>query len=122
MARKKKIWVPENVVKGKSGTYGRYYINTKTAELIYQAEKKDRRFGIFHATDSLAIDVKTLNEAKDRGVKIIIVKIRSTGDRYATTLERFNSDAAVMNFDKRGGSLQRYLPLSNFVERRSDKL
>jgi hypothetical protein len=88
---KKKIWLPENIIKNKPGTCGRYYINAQTSELIYQEEKRDRRFGVSHATDSLAIDVKTLNEAETRGVKIVIVKIRSTGDRYATTLARFNS-------------------------------
>lgn len=122
MAKKKKIWIPEQIVTGKSGRYGRYYKNSVTGDLLYQAEKKDRRTGIFHETDSLAIDVKTLNEAKARGVEIIIVKIRSTGDKYATTLARFESEAAVMNYDKRGGSLQRYLPISMFVEKRSEKL
>jgi len=35
---KKKIWLQEDVVKDKSGTCGRYYINAQTSELIYQAE------------------------------------------------------------------------------------
>ena len=122
MARKKRIWIPENIHRGKSGRYGQYFKHKDTGELIYIAEKKDRRSGIFHETNSLAIDIKTLDEIKDRGVTKIVVRIKSTGDLYATRLEIFNSDAAVLNYDKRGGSLQRYLPLSKFIEKRSEKL
>lgn len=122
MAKKKRIWVPETVHRGKSGVYGRFFRNVNTDELIYVAHKKDRRTGIFHETNSLAIDVKTLDEAKARGVKFIVVEIKSTGDRYATTLEKFVSKAAVLNYEKRGGALQRYLPLTEFVERKSCKL
>jgi hypothetical protein len=120
--KKKKIWIPDKVYTGKNGRYGRYYRHVDTGELLYMAEKKDRRTGIFHETNSLAIDVATLNEAKEKGVKFIVVKIKSTGDKYATTLETFVSDAAVMNYDRRGGSLQRYLPIEKFVEKRSEKL
>ncbi|MGZ8172966.1 MAG: hypothetical protein ACXWT0_03825 [Methylobacter sp.] len=122
MAKKKKIWLPENIHRGKSGRYGQYYQHKDTKELIYVAEKKDRRTGVFHETNSLAIDIETLKEVEKRGVRFIVVKIRSTGDKYATRLATFNSEAAVLNYDKRGGSLQRYLPIAKFVERKSTKL
>jgi len=82
--------------------------------LIYVAEKRDVATGVFHETNSLAIDIETLKLARELGVKVVVVHIGTSGDKYATTLDMFDSEAAVMNYDKRGGALQRYLPISKF--------
>ena len=114
---KKKIWIRESTEKGKNGTYGYFWIHRDTDELIYIAEKKNMATGVFHKDNSLAIDEKTLELAKSRGVKRVVVHINSNNNRYAASLESFFSEAANRDYDSVGGAYQMYLPIKKFVQK-----
>jgi len=50
------------------------------------------------------------------GIKFVGVKVRDTNDVYMTTLDKFfdRSAAKILNYEARGGALQRYLPFQHF--------
>lgn len=122
MAKKKKTWIEESINKGTVGVYGFYYINIHTHEMIYVALKKDRSSGIHHKSNSISIDLKTLNEIQERNIKKIVVKFRKSKDRFVARVSDFLSEKATPNYDSGDKGIQIRLPLSCFVERKSDKL
>lgn len=121
MAKRKNIWVIEKNNNGKVGLYGHFYVRAETRDVLYMARKKDRSTGIHHKTNSISIDLKTLNEARDRGVKAIVIRFTKSQDRFITDISRFFEEG-VMNFDDGDKGMQIRLHVSKFIERKSDKL
>ena len=64
-----------------------------------------------------AIDYSTLTLARLKGVKVVAVKLRDTGDLYLTRLENFFNTALArsINYSTRGGSMQRCLNVKQFT-------
>jgi hypothetical protein len=118
---KKNIWVIEQVNKGTVGLYGHYYIRKETGDILYMARKKDRSSGIHHQTNSISVDLKTLNEAKARGVKAIVIAFTKSKDKFITNISQFFEEG-VVNFDLGDNAQQIRLSVPKFIERKSVKL
>lgn len=86
---------------------------------IYRAGCKSISQAMRDGVASWAIDVDTIMEARARGVTAIGVLVRDTGDIYLARLADFmdSTKTNVMNFSRRGGSLQRFLPLEHWRKR-----
>lgn len=63
---------------------------------------------------SWVIDNDTLIRLRTEGVYYVGVQTKETGDIYIATLADFNA-APMLNYQQRGGALQRYLPLDKFL-------
>lgn len=63
-----------------------------------------------------AIDEETLGRMRSKGIKYVAVQVKEFGDVYVTKLENFynRSLSKFLDFSKRGGTQQRYLPLQYF--------
>jgi hypothetical protein len=63
-----------------------------------------------------AIDCETLSLCRIKGVKFVGVKLRDQGTLYLTRIDNFYDPQfmKIRNYAKRGGSLQRYVPLECF--------
>ena len=87
---------------------------------IYRGGKKTISEALRDDAAAWAIDVETIMEARARGVKVIGVLVRDTGDIYITRLSDILDPAKtrVLNYSKRGGSLQRYMPLCHWKMKR----
>jgi hypothetical protein len=123
MARKSSILV-EPVKKGKR-TYGAIYTfpNGMVCYLAWRRTKEIFRYGekdisaaIRAGKAAWALDEETLLNLRAKGIKFVGVLDRDTGDKYMTVLDRFfdPKNAAILNYESRGGALQRYLPINQF--------
>lgn len=92
------------------------YLAWRKQEEIFRAGKKTVSDAVSESVASWAIDDETLLKLRREGVQIVGVLVRDTGDLYITTLSKFFTPgvAKVMDYESRGGALQRYLPLTEF--------
>jgi hypothetical protein len=127
MAKKEVTWTKE--VYWKNGKrYGAVY-TTATGNRAYLAYRKDNeRFRSGEATISAAvkkrtacwaIDYETLLEMRAKKIRFIGVFIRDTDELFLTYTDFFfdRSRTKILNYEKRGGSMQSYLPLDYFWRR-----
>jgi len=121
MAKRKNIWIIDKENKGKVGTYGHFLVNTETGARLYRAIKKNRSTGIHHKTRTISVDLKTLKEAKDMGVKAVVISFTQSKDLFAVNIDTFFTEG-VENFDDGDKAPQIRLGIEKFVDRRSDKL
>ena len=63
---------------------------------------------------SWAIDNDTLIQLRVEGVYLVGVLTNETNDLYISTMGEFLA-APILNYENRGGALQRYLPLDRFI-------
>lgn len=126
MHRTKDVW---KLVKRGRRTYGAIYLMPHTGAKVYFAWRKQAE--IFRAgkpttsealregTACWALDDETLIDLKAQGVELVGVWCKDTDDRYMTKLSLFmdRTKAKVLDYNARGGSLQRYLPLQYFAKR-----
>lgn len=80
---------------------------------IFRSGEKTISDAVSKGVACWAIDNDTLIRLRIEGVYLIGVAVADTGDIYISTLNEFNT-APVLNFNNRGGSLQRYLNLKKF--------
>jgi hypothetical protein len=118
-------WVTEQYKKGRR-RYGVFCKNTLTGTVVYVAYRWHReifRSGKSTISDAMregvacwAIDAETLQLAKIKGAKFVGVKLKDSGSIYLTKIEEFYNPSVikVLNYSKRGGSLQKYLPVDCF--------
>jgi len=101
----------------------------KRVYLAYRDKKEIFRNGAPSISDAIrkgiacwALDVDTLGEMKAKGIAYVGVRVRESGDIYITHLKNFYDEGKVqvMNFKKRGGELQRYLPLTYFIKKEGE--
>lgn len=92
------------------------YLAWRKHEEIYRSGKKSVSDAIAEGSACWAIDDDTLIRLRTEGVGIVGVAVKETGDIYITSLATYldRTKAKVLNYDSRGGALQRYLPLSEF--------
>lgn len=66
-----------------------------------------------------AVDEATLIKMRAKKVHVIGVFVKETEDIYIASLDNFldRAKAKILNFEDRGGALQRYLPLEYFKYR-----
>ncbi len=65
-----------------------------------------------------AIDYDTLLEMRREQIFLIGVYVRDEEEIYLTNYDSFfdETKATVMNYDSRGGALQKYLPIQHFAK------
>lgn len=90
-----------------------YLAYRKNGEMFRGGEKTISD-AIQKGTASWAIDNDTLIRLRTEGVYLVGVLTKETGDLYIATLADFLA-APVLNYQNRGGALQRYLPLDKFL-------
>ena len=113
-------------------TYGGVYLLPDGKE-IYLAFRKIReiyRSGELSISDAVrkgtacwAIDDEHIGMMRRRGVNYVGVLVRDTRDVYLTHMSNYldKDKFSFKNYESRGGSVQRFLPLSHF-RRRAGKL
>lgn len=122
----------ELVKKGRR-TYGAIHTvpSGERAYLAYRKTSEIFRFGEKTISDAIrsgkaawALDEETLIAMRAKGIRFIGVLVRETGDIYLTKTERFfdRALAKVLNYEARGGSLQKYLPLRYFQLKSGKKI
>jgi hypothetical protein len=97
------------------------YIAYRKLDEIFRHGEKNISDAIRLKKAAWAIDEETLLEMRAKGIDKIGVLVRETGDLYLTHLSYFfdRSKARILNYESRGGALQRYLPFEFFSVRRS---
>ena len=87
----------------------------KNAE-IFRAGDKSLSGAIARDVAAWAIDDETLIRLRVEGVSLVGVMVKDTGDLYIAALADFldSTKSKIMNYETRGGALQRYLPLRFF--------
>lgn len=92
------------------------YLAWRWNKEIYRAGEKCLSTALTLGKASWAIDDETLLNLRISGVALVGVWVKDTGDTYIATLADFldSTKSKIMNFEGRGGALQRYLPLRYF--------
>lgn len=95
------------------------YLAHRKEREIWRAGKKTVSEAIQDGSAAWAIDDDTLITIRAQGIKFVGVLVKDSKDVYMTTIDRFfdPSICKVLNFEARGGALQRYLPLTEFQRR-----
>ena len=90
-----------------------YIAYRKQAEMFRSGEKTLSE-AIQKDTACWAVDNDTLITLRMRGVYLVGIQVKETDDLYVATLADFNN-AKMLNYEGKGGALQRYLPLNRFM-------
>lgn len=93
------------------------YLAWRSTDQVFRSGEKDISSAVRKGTACWAIDDETLQMLRRRGIRFVGVLNRKTGDKYLTTIDRFLKEAKVLNYESRGGALQRYLPVGAFSVR-----
>jgi hypothetical protein len=124
--------IKKEVVKQGRRTYGIIYELSDGRE-VYLAHRRTKeifRMGEKSISDAIrakkacwAVDYATLLKMRARQVKFIGILDKDTGDIWLTSTAAFmdKTKASIKNYERRGGSLQQYLPLQYFVRRSGRK-
>jgi hypothetical protein len=120
------VTLVELVKKGKR-LYGAFYLfRGMLAYIAYRKQAEIFRAGEASISEALrkgtaawALDEETLLLARSRGARFVGIMVKDTGDRYIARIERWfdRGRAKFINYERKGGSLQRCLPLSEFALR-----
>jgi hypothetical protein len=123
MARKPKV--PTTVVRRGRRIYGHIY-HFANRNVYLAARKLDQifRFGEKCNSDALrkdlaswALDEETITELRLMKIVWVGVRVKQNNDIYITRLENFfdSKKTKFLNFERRGGAAQRYLPIKYFT-------
>lgn len=95
---------------------GEYYLAWRKQAEMFRSGEKSISDAVSAGTAAWALDDETLIDLRVQGIKIVGVWVKETNDIYLTKLSKFNDPklAKVMNYESRGGALQRYLPITEF--------
>ena len=99
---------------------GPAYIAFRRPRDFYRNDKRGAKRSVSQSVDDgdamWAIDLHTLREARHDGVKWLFVLMRPQKIVYGTALANYFDPERyrAINYDGRGGSDQRYLPVGNF--------
>ncbi|WP_456868382.1 hypothetical protein [Galbibacter sp. BG1] len=88
---------------------------------IFRSGKRNLSEAIREGVAAWAIDEETLRERRLEGIKVVGVLCKESDDIWLAPIERFfdTNHARIMNYESRGGALQRYLPLKEFKRKTS---
>ena len=117
-----------SIVKRGRRTYGGIYTlpDKRRVYLAYRRLKEIFRSGEMSIVEAIrqgkaawALDEETLLMLRAQGVVYAGVLVRETQDIFLTRTEAFfdKTKVKIMNYERRGGALQRYLPLKFFRRR-----
>lgn len=89
---------------------------------IFRSGKKTLSEAIGEDVACWAFDVDTIKEVEARGIKFVGVLVKESQEIYLTSIKSVIDKSSVLNYSKRGGALQRYVPLSEFKKTARKKL
>jgi hypothetical protein len=94
----------------------RIYLAYRRLGEIFRAGKKSISEAVREGVAAWAIDEETLRERRLEGIKVVGVLCKESDDMWLAPIEKFFDPtyAKIMNYESRGGALQRYLPLKEF--------
>lgn len=97
------------------------YVAYRKISEIFRGGKKTISEAIREGCASWAIDEETLRERRLEGIKVVGVMCKEDDSLWLAPLEKFfdPTNARIMNYESRGGALQRYLPLRMFKRKKS---
>lgn len=97
-----------------------YVAYRKTSD-IFRGGKKTISEAIREGCASWAIDEETLRSRKREGIKVVGVMCKEDDSLWLAPLDKFFDIkfSRIMNYESRGGALQRYLPLNEFRRKKS---
>lgn len=92
------------------------YLAWRKQKEIFRSGEKNMSDAFALGKASWALDDETLLELRLAGVELVGVLVKETGDIYVTHISHFfdTTKSKVMNYEARGGALQRYLPVNYF--------
>lgn len=125
---KGKPFVVKEVKKGRR-LYGGIFTfdDGRQIYLAYRKQAEIFRHGAASISEAIrdgkaawAYDVDTVIQMRSKGIKILGVAVWETGDVWLTRIEWLldTTRAKILNYQNRGGALQRYLPLRHFWVKR----
>jgi hypothetical protein len=122
MARKPKV--KTTIVRRGRRIYGHIY-HFANRDVYLAARKLDQifRFGEKNNSDAVrkevaawALDEETITELRLNKIVWVGIRVKQNDDIYITRIENFfdRKKTKYLNFERRGGAAQRYLPLVHF--------
>ncbi|WLR90880.1 hypothetical protein [Shinella zoogloeoides] len=122
--------LPKRLVKKGRRLYGAVYTLPNGSQVylayrklgeIFRAGKKSISEAVREGVAAWAIDEETLRERRLEGIKVVGVLCKESDDLWLAPLDKFfdTKFSKVMNYESRGGALQRYLPLKEFKRKTS---
>lgn len=93
------------------------YIARRNQDELFRCGEKSISAAAAKGKLEWALDDDTLRDMRKRGIKTVAVRLKDTKDLYITSLENFFNPLLVKfrDYRARGGELQRYLNVSNFL-------
>ena len=95
-----------------SWSQGEFYLAWRQPHEIFRSGEKTISDAVRKGVACWALDDDTLLKMRSRGIKFVGVLIKESGEGWITTVDIFRA-SKVLNYEARGGSLQRYLPISD---------
>jgi hypothetical protein len=97
----------------------RCYLAYRRQAEIFRHGEKSISDAVRAGKAAWALDDATVLEMRAKGITLIGVYVRDTGDIYLTHIKNFfdREKTKLLNYEARGGALQRYLPLQFFKVR-----
>lgn len=128
--RKELDKLPKRLVKRGRRLYGavytlpsgtQIYVAYRKISEIFRGGKKTISEAVREGCASWAIDEDTLRARRIEGVNIVGVLCKDDDSLWLAPLEKFfdPTNVRIMNYESRGGALQRYLPLKEFKRKKS---
>lgn len=92
------------------------YLAYRKLSDIFRSGKKNISEAIREGVAAWAIDEDTLRDRRVEGIKVVGVLCKESDDIWLAPIEKFfdSKFSKIMNYESRGGALQRYLPLKEF--------
>lgn len=93
------------------------YLAWRKQNEVFRGGEKTASDAFANGKAAWALDDETLLNLRLEGVELVGVLVRETLDIYITHISNFydRTRAKVMNYEARGGALQRYLPADQFA-------
>lgn len=95
------------------------YLAFRKTKEIFRAGEATISDAVRIGTAAWALDDSTILDMRLKGIKALGVHVIDTDDIYLTSIANFYDKTKVklLNYERRGGALQRYLPLQYFKRR-----
>lgn len=123
MARKPKV--KTTVIRRGRRIYGHIYhfanrdvyLANRKLDQIFRFGEKSNSDAIRAEVAAWALDEETLTDLRIRKIVWVGVKVRNNNDVYITRIENFydRKKTKFLNYERRGGAAQRYLPIKYFA-------
>ncbi|TDW20520.1 hypothetical protein EV128_125150 [Rhizobium azibense] len=93
------------------------YLAARKLDQIFRFGEKCNSDALRKETASWALDEETITELRLMKIVWVGVRVKQNNDIYVTRIENFmdRNKTKFLNFERRGGAAQRYLPIKYFT-------